>query len=329
MFGKGKGGIEQSFVDYSKALIGLGYKTTTIIRPKAQIKNILLEENIPFVEFENKGSWDIFATYRLKFFLQEEDASLAICHGNRAINLMRKTGACKVVGVAHNYNIKRFRKLKYAITVTQDLKNELEKRGVPKVFHVPNMINIPQASQPQPFRNPVVIGTLGRFVTKKGFSDFINAIAILKKDSDITVKIAGDGMLKEKLKQQVKRLGLEDTVEFLGWITDKEEFYKSIDIFCLPSLDEPFGIVILEAFAHSIPVVATDVKGACEIINPYKDGIIELKNNPELLAKGLMEFIYDQIKARKIGENGYKTAQENYSFEVVSKKIDDVIRAII
>jgi len=326
MFGKGKGGIEQAFVDYSKVLIRLGYETTALIHPDAEIKEILINENIPFIEIKNKGVWDIFAVGRLKKAIKDIGADIAICHGNRAINLIYKAGVCKVIGVAHNYKIKRFGKLETVITVSKKLKRIVEKLGVKNVFHIPNMIEV--MSVPpirKSFNSPVVIGTMGRFVHKKGFADFINAISILSKEVDIKVKIAGDGELKEELKQQVKELGL-DNVEFLGWVKNKEKFYNDIDIFCLPSLEEPFGIVMLEAFVNALPIVSTDARGPSEVITSGKDGIIVPKNNPAELADGLKKLVLDENKARELGRQGYITAKENYSVEAVSKRIDEVLK---
>lgn len=333
MFGKGKGGIEQAFVDYSRVLINLGYETTSIIHPNSEVKKLLEREKIPFIEIKNKGDWDVFAIVQLKKLVKKTYPDLAFCHGNRAINLFRKSKACKVVGIAHNYNIKRFGKLEAVITVSKRLKKEVELLGVKKVFHIPNMIEVPSLVSEKKFHNPLMIGSMSRLVPEKGLENLIEAISILRRQTltKIKIKIAGTGHLKKELEQQAKNLNLQDDVEFLGWISDKqkEKFFNDIDIFCFPSVKEAFGIVILEAFANGVPVVSTDSEGPSEIIKNERNGIIVAKNTPEELALGVKSLIAAPKKAREIGIEGYKTVKENYSVEAVTNKLNDVIKQLV
>ena len=95
---------------------------------------------------------------------------------------------------------------------------------------------------------------LGRFVKKKGFDTLLEAFASLRKESNVKLTIGGDGPERNALKQLAMDLDISDKVEFVGWVEDVAEFLSGSDLFVLPSREEPFGIVILEAMAVGIPL---------------------------------------------------------------------------
>ncbi len=104
-------------------------------------------------------------------------------------------------------------------------------------------------------------------VPKKGFDDLIHAFSLLqKRNPRAKLLLGGDGTEKDKLYRLTLELGLEQQVHFVGWIDDVKEFLSKGTVFVLPSRDEPFGIVLLEAMANGLPIVTTRTGGACEIL---------------------------------------------------------------
>ena len=78
----------------------------------------------------------------------------------------------------------------------------------------------------------------------------------------------------ELMQKIVRELDLEKEVEFVGWIKNKREFFDSIDIFCLPSKNEPFGIVLLEAMKYRKPIISTKADGPLEILRDEVDALM-------------------------------------------------------
>ena len=78
-----------------------------------------------------------------------------------------------------------------------------------------------------------------------------------KKGYKASAVIAGDGACKEELKTYVSTLKLNNEIEFLGWVQNQNDFFSKIDVFCLTSTEETFGIVLLDAMKHKIPIVTT------------------------------------------------------------------------
>ncbi|WP_341787832.1 glycosyltransferase family 4 protein [Rickettsia endosymbiont of Cantharis rufa] len=177
-------------------------------------------------------------------------------------------------------------------------------------------------------RKPVIIGVLARFVAKKGVDVFINAIKILKeKKYSIQAVIGGSGEEEDNLVALSNKLNLQNQILFTGWVNDRDNFFKQIDIFCLPSLHEPFGIIVLEAMEASVPIVSTDTEGPTEIITNMKDGLICKAGSMEDLAEKIAYLINNPLKAGEFPKNAYLTLKQNYDIKVVSKKLAALLRS--
>ncbi len=126
------------------------------------------------------------------------------------------------------------------------------------------------------------------------------AIKILKKkNNDLHAVIGGSGEEKDNLIALAHKLNLQDQISFTGWVNDRDKFFKQIDIFCLPSLHEPFGIIVLEAMEASMPIVSTDTEGPAAILNDMQDGLICKAGSAEDLAAKIVYLIENPIKAKE------------------------------
>ena len=335
MFGCGLGGIEQAFIDYTKALMVYGHKVTAIYHPDAQIAGVM--EPIPVYKetLHNRGFWDIFAARRLRHLLEHYEIDAVIAHGNRAVSLCRKAakGKIPVIGVCHNYRLKRLIGCDALLTITEDLRQTAIKAGQPEasVHVIPNMINLPAGltGEPKPWHQPPVIGAMGRFVHKKGFHIFLEALKQLKDKGVIfSAVLGGDGEEKEKLQQCIQEYGLSNIVQLTGWVEDKAVFFQGIDIFCVPSLHEPFGIVLLEGFLHQVPIVSTASEGPREIITSGEDGVLAPVNDALALAEALQKVITDKQTADKLVIQAVDTLKKRYALPVVAEKIHRVLEGI-
>jgi len=126
---------------------------------------------------------------------------------------------------------------------------------------------------------------VGRHTHQKGISHLVYAISKLRKP-DLTLVVGGSGHLTEQLREFVALLGIDDRVEFVGYVPESElgDFYASADLFVSPSLAEPFGITIVEALSVGTRVVASE-SGAAEVLPD--DCIIEVDPDSESIADGI------------------------------------------
>jgi glycosyltransferase involved in cell wall biosynthesis len=334
MFSRDGGGIEQAFVDYCEGLERRGNKVTAIIYPGAVVEKALQALGVSIITMRNLGEWDPIATHRLRSHLQAIKPDAVIAHANRAYGLAERAvrGMMPLIAVAQNYSTRRFTKADAVYTTTHDLIAHLVKQGVPenRVHHIPNMVKCRELPHRNPRHDPPIIGTMGRFVAKKGFDIFIDALSILKeRNYEFKAILGGNGEEGEKLKQKSRDLGLNGILSFPGWIEDKKEFYTHIDIFCLPSLHEPFGIVLLEAFTYGAPVVATDSEGPRDIITPNYDALIAKMGSASDMAEAIARLLDNPRTADDLAANAFAKAKMRYSLEVVCEKIEQSCKDII
>jgi glycosyltransferase involved in cell wall biosynthesis len=331
MFGRGSGGLEQVFLDYGEALALAGYEVLALIHPDAAIRPALERRRVPFHALGNRGAWDPVAMLRLRSWLRQHAPDAAFAHGNRAISLLKGAGARPLVGVAANYTLKGAG-LQGILCATDDLARHCRERGFAGalISVVPHMVAAPADPPRRIWRQPPVIGAMGRFVAKKGFDVLIEALQRLSATGmPFRAIIAGDGEEAVALKQLAGARGLSGLVEFPGWQDDPAAFFDSVDIFCLPSLHEPFGIVLLEAMAQALPVIATDSEGPAEILHDGIDGIVVAKGDAAALAEGLGRMLRDPETARAMGANAHATVREHYSLSLLSARLDAVLRSLV
>ncbi|BBJ31571.1 glycosyl transferase family 1 [Rickettsia asiatica] len=329
MLSRDLGGIQQAFLDYNTALEMQKIEVINITSYKAKINSFLCNASF---KLPNLVPFDPLSVLILKYIIHKTKPDIIIAHGNRAINFSKlaKTHNIKLIGIAHNYTLKRLRKCDFVIALTYHMKEYLLKNhfAESKIFILPNMINISKDFAPnKTYREPIIIGVLARFVAKKGVDVFIRAIKLLKeKKYDTHVVIGGDGEEKDNLIALVQALNLQNQISFIGWINDKDKFFKQIDIFCLPSLHEPFGIIVLEAMEASVPIISTDTEGPAEILSDMQDGLICKADSAEELAEKIAHLIDNPIKAKEFSKNAYLKLQQNYDTKIISEKLVTLLR---
>lgn len=174
------------------------------------------------------------------------------------------------------------------------------------------------------------LGYLGRLSHEKGLDVLIDALYLLKKHHESCFKlfIGGSGTLRQELEQQVQKLGIEDSVTFLGQISDKSQFFKGIDIFILPSRSEGFSLVLLEAAAYQMPVVASNVSGNPEIIRHEETGILVDKEDPEGLVSAIKTY-QDKEKRERYSKNLRSLFESDFSPSVYEDKMDAFYKSLV
>ncbi|MBN2412328.1 glycosyltransferase [candidate division KSB1 bacterium] len=163
-------------------------------------------------------------------------------------------------------------------------------------------------------KDNIIIGALTRLREEKGNEYLIRAMpAVIEKYPAVRLLIAGDGPLKEKLESLVRELGLEKHVYLIGFRTDVLDLLTLFDIVVIPSLNEGFGLVMVEAMAMEKPIVATKVGGLIEIAGGTDSAVFVRPGNSRELSDGLISMITDPEKAKKMAQIGL---QESARFSI-------------
>lgn len=224
-------------------------------------------------------------------------------------------------------------KVQNIIAVSPHVKNVISDMTQSEIQVIPNGIDFEAIQNIQPRKSLVqpCILFIGELVKVKGVDLLIQAIPIIKKSfPNIRVFIGGAGPQVEELKINVKELNVEETVEFLGFVSgdDKYSYYKSADICAVPSRYDTFGIVCLEAMASGKPVVASNVGGIPFVVDEGKTGLLFDCGNVNELAEKVIILLQDKALREKMGEAGRERAKE-FAWDKIAEQTIGVYKSIL
>jgi glycosyltransferase involved in cell wall biosynthesis len=157
-----------------------------------------------------------------------------------------------------------------------------------------------------------------RFAHDKGHNFLVNSIAELKKQTDNKFKLvlAGDGPLLEEVKQQVKSLQLEDTILFVGFRKDIKNLMDGSDLYINSSEHEALSFLMVEVLAAGLPLIATDMGGNRDIINPETNcGLLVRYDDAKDLAEAISKVMNDSELQKTLRENAKKAVRDRFSLE--------------
>lgn len=165
----------------------------------------------------------------------------------------------------------------------------------------------------------IVAGTVARLIRWKGHHLLIEAAAeAVKKYPQLLFIWAGRGTpeFKAGLEAAIREKGLENNVCFTGWIERKDipSFYRCMDMYLHPAIEEPYGFAITEALMNGVPTAST-LTGATDLLENYESGIILPENDSAAIVSAIDYFCSDKERAKRIGEAGKKSALNENSFE--------------
>jgi glycosyltransferase involved in cell wall biosynthesis len=170
------------------------------------------------------------------------------------------------------------------------------------------------------------LGNAGRLVEQKGQKYLIELASILNNQHiDFKILIAGKGILKDVLISHARKLKVEDKIEFLDFMYDMSTFFKTIDIFLLPSLHEGSANIVLEAMYYAKPVVAFNISSMPEMIENNKTGYLVEFNNINEYADKVVYLIQNATFRKEMGENARNRVLSNFDINKNIKYLEEII----
>jgi phosphatidyl-myo-inositol alpha-mannosyltransferase len=194
---------------------------------------------------------------------------------------------------------------------------------------IPNGVDLEHFQTAEPYEE-LRDGTLnilfvGRLEERKGLIHLLKAYHRLRKRRvDARLLVVGDGPKRREYKRFVGLRSIRD-VEFLGRVSDDEKvrYFASADVYCAPNTgQESFGIVLLEAMAAGVPIVASDIHGFKRVVERNVQGILVEPRNPRALAAALYTLARDPDMRHDMGEAGRLRAPE-FSWDRVTERVVD------
>ena len=217
------------------------------------------------------------------------------------------------------------------------IRDRLIERGVApeRVVAVPNGVEkvsderLPDGSTDE---EPPTIGIVGQIGEWKGHDDLLDAVRRLA-EQDVSVRCVvvgtGDDEYVQSLRQRVRAYGLEEVVEFRGYVHDTDAIYADLDACVVPSrVEEAFGLVAAEAGMREIPVVVARRGGLPEIVEDGKTGFVVEGEAPRQLADRLERLSENPSLCREMGRQGRRHILQRYTRERMIKEVEGALSAV-
>lgn len=356
------GGVEKYVLDLSKELVKQGNKVKVICANEPKSDMTLFEGiNIERLNYLFKIA-NTNICLGLKSRLKKEDFDIIHTHiptpwsadisGKIAMkkkkpliltyhNDLVKKGFAKIIANIYNHTLlKLLLKRADKIIITQpkyvDYSNYLKKYK-DKIVVLPNAVDVNRFKKiniKKEKNSLFFLSVLDEFHKYKGLDYLFDSIKELKKKTpSIKLYVAGKGKLLDEYKQLAEKLGIQDNVSFLGYISDEDliRYYNKCELFVLPSIDhnEGFGIVLLEALACKTPVVTTNIVGIAEDIKENNCGLIVEPKNINQLSNAISNLLEKKMKRNSMGENGRKLIEKKYTWKKVAREMENVYRSVL
>jgi glycosyltransferase involved in cell wall biosynthesis len=223
--------------------------------------------------------------------------------------------------------------LKIYLTNSQIVADRLVAYGFPreKLRTIHNGVEIPDALAPKQTRDTPVIISVGNLRPVKGQRFFIETLKrLLDKKLPFKALLVGDGPDREALFRQTQTLGLNERLQFMGEMENKDllSLLNNVDIFALFSLSEGISGAAMEAMAHGVPVVATNVGGMSELIQSGEEGYLFPVREIDQAAEHLASLLSQPSRRLSMGEKAYLKVKSQFNLQTTLREYEKLYASI-
>lgn len=209
-----------------------------------------------------------------------------------------------------------------------------------KVVIIPNAIAAEAFAPPDPayrsallklFPTPPrqIVGAAGRLSPEKNFALFVDAAArVAAQCPDVGFVVFGDGPLRDSLLERIAGLGLTDRFVLAGFRTDLGKYLPHLDLAVLSSTTEGLPVILLEAFAAGVPMVATAVGGVPEVLEDGRSGYLVRSGDVAALAGRIVDVLRDDDARRAMGRHAQAHVQAHFSFEQQARQYQELFARV-
>jgi glycosyltransferase involved in cell wall biosynthesis len=181
--------------------------------------------------------------------------------------------------------------------------------------------------------NRKIVFSVRRLVYKNGLDTLIESVPhVASEFPDVLFVVAGKGPSRQLIENRIKELGIGNNIMLTGFVPDEllPVYYNASDYFVLPSASgEGLPLVLFEAMACGLPVVATTVGGTPEIVEQMKNGVLVPARNPKRMAEALLELLKNEKLTETIGERARTDIVSRFSWDENARKLGEVYRQFL
>jgi len=332
MSGSENGGAERFFERLVCAIEKKGITQKVVVRHYKKRYQLLkpIIKNISSLYLFNQ--FNPFCHLAIEKIIKNFEPNIILTWMNRASKILpteRFNNEIIVGRLGGYYNLKNYSNCDYLIANTVGIKNFLIEKGWPakKIFVIPNFVNTYKKTKNNiNLQNDKTIISMGRFHENKGFDIVIKALSFLPEFKLILV---GSGPLSNFYVKLIKDYNLTKRVEIHNWTDNISKYLNSTSLLVCPSRHEPFGNIIIDGWAHKIPVIASNTGGPSLLIKEGVNGLKFENENVFDLVKKIKKLEKDKKLTDKIIKNAYKDFSSQFSEKVILEKYISFFKKII
>ncbi|WP_116368064.1 glycosyltransferase [Parahaliea mediterranea] len=306
-----------------------GLRQFAFTRANAEREAQLGAAGVPVQTFRFGGPLSLPGHWRYHLALRKLAPDVVLTYMNRASRSTPAGSYRLVCRLGHYYDLKYYRHADHWVGITRGLCDHLVRGGMPaaQVHCLPNFAAettpepVPRALLNTPPEVPLLLAA-GRAHHNKGFDTLLRALAELP---GVWLWLAGDGPERAALENLSRGLGLADRVRFLGWRRDVDALMRSADAFVCPSRHEGLGSIVLEAWYHRCPIVATRSQGPQELIEEGATGLLCEVDRADALAARIRELLASPAAATRLASAGKTHYQQHYSRATIARQYRDLL----
>ena len=321
-----EGGAETFFEKLAFAFDARGVAQRLVVEPfparEARLRELKHAKVAPR-RFGGSGRWA--APRWLRRQIADFRPTAVLTWMNRASRRLPAHLPCPAVGrIGGYYPLKHYRRCDHLVGITPDLVRHLTDGGWPadRATLIPNF-----GETPEPVVDPIAVRaalrgelgvperakllvSLGRLHEVKAHDTSLRALAELP---GVHLMIAGTGPLEAELRGLAGELGVADRTHFLGWRRDAQNLFAAADACLFPSRYEPNGTVVMEAWAHGVPLVAAAAKGPAWLVEPGENGLLFPIDDVAALVGQLRSVLNDPARAASLVAGGRDTFDQGFT----------------
>jgi glycosyltransferase involved in cell wall biosynthesis len=320
-----------------------GVENILVVTEGSEVEEEARARKLPVRSLPMAGDVDLLFPIRFRKLILLEAPDLVHLHSRRGADTLGAMGA-RWTGVplvltrrVDNPEPAWALRAKYnlfhrVITISEAIRDVLKEQGV----EAGKLRCVPSALDPTPFENPVrrqalldefslphdsrLVGMAAQFIPRKGHEVLLKAIpAILKGCPVARFLLFGKGPGRDAVVQQVQEAGLEEVVRFPGFRSDLPSLLPHLDLLVHPATMEGLGVILLQAGASGVPVVASAAGGIPEAVVHEETGLLVPPGDPEALSAAVLCLLTDEARSRAMGESARRRVRDVFS---VARMVD-------
>tara|TARA_Y100000780_G_scaffold211112_2_gene210434 strand:+ start:640633 stop:641727 length:1095 start_codon:yes stop_codon:yes gene_type:complete len=331
----GPSGTEKFFLRLIQAQMAEGiYEIIPVVKRKSWLESELKKLDIPYYTAPFGGKVFRFLDFKttpiLDHLIDNLKPDLIQTWVSPSNRLVPQTNVPQVARMGRQFAMKYCKQAHFMVASTPDIEAHIRKSGFneERVAQIPTFVEMPaegfkdfrfdvRAEYNIPEDAPVVL-LLGRLHETKGFDVALFALNLLPQN--VHILLVGDGPQSRALKAAVEADRLSNRVRFVGWVDNITPFFAAADIFVLPSRRESSTNVVLEAWAHKLPVVATTIPAPKAMLSSGENALLVSPDSEQELARAIERLIAEQGLANQLAAAGHKKVKAEFARDAVLEK---------